>query len=106
MILKKQSAAVRDGDTILGVIKATDTMHNGRTQGLVAPSAKGQAALQKSLLRLSSLTPGDIEYVFQRMFVYVAEHLLVLLRLMERVRFSVIKFFSLFISHSFRHISR
>ncbi len=66
MILKTQSAAVRDGDTILGVIKATDTMHNGRTQGLVAPSAKGQAALQKSLLRLSSLAPGDIECVLQR----------------------------------------
>lgn len=62
LILKTQSAAERDGDMILGLITATNTMHNGRTQGLVAPSAKAQASLQRSLLNLSSLTPEDIEY--------------------------------------------
>ena len=64
LVVKTESAAMRDGDQILGLIKATDTMHNGRTQGLIAPSAKAQAKLQRSLLRLSDLEPAEIECVY------------------------------------------
>jgi acyl transferase domain-containing protein len=64
LIVKTESAALRDGDKILGLIKATDTMHNGRTQGLIAPSAQAQARLQRSLLRLANLEPAEIEYVY------------------------------------------
>ncbi|KAF8529293.1 polyketide synthetase [Hysterangium stoloniferum] len=62
IIIKTQSAALRDGDNILGIIPATNTMHNGRTQGLVAPSSKVQAALQRSLLKLAALNPSDIDF--------------------------------------------
>ncbi|KAJ7760901.1 hypothetical protein DFH07DRAFT_1059948 [Mycena maculata] len=63
LILKTRNAAERDGDTILAVIKATDTKHNGKSQGLVAPSAAGQAALQRSLIAAANLSPSDIDFV-------------------------------------------
>ncbi|KAF7333309.1 Polyketide synthetase [Mycena venus] len=63
LILKTRNAALRDGDTIFAVIKATDTQHNGRSQGLVAPSATAQASLQRSLLTAASLSSSDIDFV-------------------------------------------
>ncbi|KAJ6610193.1 hypothetical protein B0H10DRAFT_1883603 [Mycena sp. CBHHK59/15] len=63
LILKTQSAALRDNDTILGIVKATDTMHNGRSQGLVAPSTKAQVMLHRSLLERSALTPSEIDFI-------------------------------------------
>ncbi|KAF9012744.1 hypothetical protein BDQ17DRAFT_1344564 [Cyathus striatus] len=63
LIVKTQSAAERDGDIIIGVIRSTDTRHNGRTQGLVAPSISAQVALQRSVLRLASLEPSDINFM-------------------------------------------
>ncbi|KAJ7482780.1 hypothetical protein FB451DRAFT_1236033 [Mycena latifolia] len=63
LILRTRRAALRDGDTILAVIKAADTKHNGKSQGLVAPSAAGQAALQRSLIAAASLSPADIDFV-------------------------------------------
>ncbi|KAF9012766.1 hypothetical protein BDQ17DRAFT_1420105 [Cyathus striatus] len=45
------------------VIKSTDTRHNGRTQGLIAPSVAAQAALQRSVLQLASLEPRDIDFI-------------------------------------------
>ncbi|KAJ6632258.1 hypothetical protein B0H10DRAFT_1771537 [Mycena sp. CBHHK59/15] len=63
LILKTRRAALRDGDTILAVIKASDTQHNGKSQGLVAPSSAAQASLQRSLLAAASMTPSEIDFV-------------------------------------------
>ncbi|KAJ7666829.1 hypothetical protein DFH06DRAFT_1040341 [Mycena polygramma] len=63
LILKTRTAALRDGDTILAAIKATDTKHNGRTQGLIAPNAAAHADLQRSLLAMASLSPSDIDFI-------------------------------------------
>ncbi|KAJ7127893.1 hypothetical protein C8R44DRAFT_616608 [Mycena epipterygia] len=63
LVLKTRRAALRDGDTILAVIKATNTKHNGKSQGLVAPSARGQQALQHSLLAAASLSPSEIDFI-------------------------------------------
>ncbi|KAJ7768218.1 hypothetical protein B0H16DRAFT_1686400 [Mycena metata] len=63
LILKTRRAAERDGDTILAVIRATETKHNGKSQGLVAPNAQGQAVLQYSLLKAASLSASDIDFV-------------------------------------------
>lgn len=60
--MKSKNAAIRDGDTILAVIKSTDVMHGGKTQGLVAPSVSTQIALQESLLKKAGLEPSQIEY--------------------------------------------
>ncbi|KAK0488295.1 hypothetical protein EDD18DRAFT_593749 [Armillaria luteobubalina] len=63
IVLKTRQAALRDNDNILGVIKSTSTLHNGRSQGMVAPSSSAQALLQKSLLRKASLKPSDIDFI-------------------------------------------
>ncbi|KAJ7634663.1 hypothetical protein FB45DRAFT_909481 [Roridomyces roridus] len=61
-VLKTKQAALRDGDTILAVVKAAGTTHNGKSQGLAAPSATGQADLQRSLLSAASMAPSDIDF--------------------------------------------
>ena len=63
LILKTKSAAIRDGDNILAVVRSTDVKHDGRSQGLVAPNVKAQIAMQLSLLEKANLAPAEIEYV-------------------------------------------
>ena len=63
LILKTRSAAIRDGDNILGVVRSTDVKHDGRSQGLVAPNVKAQIAMQIALLEKANLAPAEIEYV-------------------------------------------
>ncbi|KAG7441749.1 ketoacyl-synt-domain-containing protein [Guyanagaster necrorhizus] len=63
VILKTRQAALRDNDNILGVIKSTNTLHNGRSQGMVAPSSSAQSLLQRSLLNKASLKPSDIDFI-------------------------------------------
>ncbi|CAA7264464.1 unnamed protein product [Cyclocybe aegerita] len=63
LILKTKSAALRDGDRILGVIRATDVKHDGRSQGLVAPNVKAQIAMQIALLEKAQLSPSQIDFI-------------------------------------------
>jgi acyl transferase domain-containing protein len=62
-VLKTKTAALRDGDNILAVVKSTDVKHGGRSQGLVAPNVHTQIALQRSLLQKAGMEPSEIEYV-------------------------------------------
>ncbi|KAJ7196194.1 hypothetical protein GGX14DRAFT_545737 [Mycena pura] len=62
-ILKTRSAASRDGDQVLAIIKATAVSHNGRSQGLAAPNMKSQAALHRDILRKAKLDPGHINFI-------------------------------------------
>ncbi|KAL8400946.1 hypothetical protein RB594_001102 [Gaeumannomyces avenae] len=48
VVLKTLSAAIRDGDHIECVIRATGVNQDGRTGGITMPSAKAQAALVRS----------------------------------------------------------
>lgn len=61
LVLKTKKAALRDGDRILGVVRATVTKHDGRSQGLVAPNVKAQIAMQVELLEKARLSPSEIE---------------------------------------------
>lgn len=61
LVLKRKSAALRDGDRILAVVRATDVKHDGRSQGLVAPNVKAQIMMQKALLEKAGLEAKDIE---------------------------------------------
>ncbi len=61
LVLKTKSAALRDGDRILGVVRATITKHDGRSQGLVAPNAKAQIGMQIELLEGAGLSSSEIE---------------------------------------------
>lgn len=58
VVLKTLSAAIRDGDHIECVIRATGVNQDGRTPGLTMPSAKAQASLIRSTYDRAGL---DIE---------------------------------------------
>ena len=48
LVLKKLTAAERDGDHIYGVIRGSAENHGGRAQSLTAPNPKAQAELLKA----------------------------------------------------------
>ncbi|KAI5117731.1 hypothetical protein M0805_002076 [Coniferiporia weirii] len=62
-IVKSRRAALRDGDNILGVVRSTAVRHNGRSQGLVAPNSKAQAALTRGVLARAGIEPRDVDFV-------------------------------------------
>ncbi|KAJ6578109.1 hypothetical protein B0H19DRAFT_1253389 [Mycena capillaripes] len=62
-VLKTRTAAERDHDRILAIIGATEVSHNGRSQGMVAPNVKSQAALHRSILQKARVDPSLINFV-------------------------------------------
>jgi polyketide synthase PksN len=63
ILLKPLSAAIRDGDSIYGVIKGTAMNHGGRTNGYTVPSPNGQADVVKAALRNARINANSITYV-------------------------------------------
>ncbi|QAT84742.1 polyketide synthase [Corallococcus coralloides] len=63
VLLKRLDKARADGDRILGVIKGTAINQDGRTNGITAPSAQSQTALEISLYRRFGIDPETLTYV-------------------------------------------
>ncbi|THH06897.1 hypothetical protein EW145_g3760, partial [Phellinidium pouzarii] len=63
LVVKSRRAALRDNDNIIGIVRATAVRHNGRSQGLVAPNSKAQAALTRGVLARAGINPGDVDFV-------------------------------------------
>ena len=63
MVLKTRSAAIRDGDPVLAIVRSSVVKHDGRSQGLIAPNGAAQALLQGELLQDARLKPSDLECV-------------------------------------------
>ncbi len=63
VVLKRLSDAQAAGDRIQAVILGSATNHNGRTNGLTAPSKLAQTAVIQQALIASRLTPADVDYV-------------------------------------------
>lgn len=63
IVIKRLSDAEKNGDMILGVIKATAVNSNGKTNGLTAPSAKSQSALIRELYRSRNIDPCSVSYI-------------------------------------------
>ncbi|HEX7243373.1 MAG TPA: type I polyketide synthase [Longimicrobiaceae bacterium] len=63
VVVKPLAAARRDGDRIYAVVLGTAINHNGRSNGLMAPSAPQQAALLREACRRAGVAPADIQYV-------------------------------------------
>jgi len=61
-VLKRQSAAERDGDRIRAIIRATGSNHDGRKQGITLPNSSAQEALIRSTYRNVGLDPDDTQY--------------------------------------------
>jgi acyl transferase domain-containing protein/acyl carrier protein len=63
VVLKTLSEAERDGDHIYGVIKASSLNQDGRTNGIMAPSALAQTQLEIETYRKAGIDPALITYI-------------------------------------------
>jgi acyl transferase domain-containing protein len=63
LVLKRLDTAIRDGDTIRTVIRASGVNSDGWTQGVTMPSMDAQAALIKYVYESNGLDYGSTEYV-------------------------------------------
>ncbi|MGZ8218567.1 SDR family NAD(P)-dependent oxidoreductase, partial [Methylomagnum sp.] len=63
VLLKPLSAALRDGDRIDGLIRATATNHGGKTNGYTVPNPNAQARLIAATLRKAGVDPRSLGYV-------------------------------------------
>lgn len=63
VVIKPLDAALRDGNTIRAVIKATGINQDGRTIGISQPNAKSQEALITSVYAKAGLNLNDTCYV-------------------------------------------
>jgi len=63
VVLKRLSDAQKSGDRLLAVIRGSAVNHNGRSQGLTAPSAIAQQALIRHALAAAGLGPEDVDYL-------------------------------------------
>ena len=63
VVLKKLSAALRDGDPIMGVIASTGVNQNANEGPITIPHAPTQMNLYRKALQLAGLNAQDISYV-------------------------------------------
>ncbi|WP_278265369.1 type I polyketide synthase [Nocardia sp. AG03] len=61
--LKRLDDAVRDGDRIYAVVKATGANQDGRTTAITVPNVDSQEALARSVCARSGLSPQEITYL-------------------------------------------
>jgi acyl transferase domain-containing protein len=62
-LLKRHAEAVRDGDPIHAVIRGWGVNHDGRTNGITAPSASSQTLLEKDVYARFQIDPRTISLV-------------------------------------------
>ncbi|MEM7132285.1 MAG: SDR family NAD(P)-dependent oxidoreductase [Chloroflexota bacterium] len=63
VVLKRLRDAERDGDQIHGVIKGSGINQDGTTNGITAPSADSQTALELEVYRQAQIDPATIQLV-------------------------------------------
>ena len=63
VVLKRLDDALRDRDSIRGIIRGTATGHDGKTIGIMLPHAAAQKNLILSALRSAGLDPSEVGYI-------------------------------------------
>lgn len=63
VVLKPLQQAKKDGDHIYGIIKGSAVGSDGRTNGIIAPSAESQSQVIKDAWKNSGVAPESISYI-------------------------------------------
>nr|VFK24452.1 MAG: malonyl CoA-acyl carrier protein transacylase [Candidatus Kentron sp. MB] len=63
VVIKRQTDAIRDGDSILAVIKGSALNQDGRTNGITAPNGISQQTVIRRALANAEVSPQEIGYV-------------------------------------------
>ena len=63
VMLKRLTDALRDGDHIYGVIRASGINQDGRSNGITAPNAQAQSELETAVYEKAQIDPETISYV-------------------------------------------
>ncbi|MEM1225048.1 MAG: SDR family NAD(P)-dependent oxidoreductase [Planctomycetota bacterium] len=63
VVLKRLSRAIADGNQIFGIIRATATNQDGRTNGITAPNGVSQQAVIRTALSQAGLDSTRIDYI-------------------------------------------
>ncbi|MEV8129125.1 SDR family NAD(P)-dependent oxidoreductase [Streptomyces sp. NPDC085944] len=63
VLLKEESKALRDGDTVLATIVGSAVNNDGRTIGLTAPSHDAQVDVIRAALRSGDVDPATVDYL-------------------------------------------
>ena len=63
VVLKRLSQAQAAGDRILGLIRGSAVNHDGRSNGLTAPSRQAQAALLREAAEAAGVEPSAVGYI-------------------------------------------
>jgi 6-methylsalicylic acid synthase len=63
LVLKRVADAVRDGDPVLAVVRASGVFQDGRSEGMMAPNADAQAHMLRTVYRRAGIDPATVGYV-------------------------------------------
>ena len=63
IMLKRLSHALADGDRVLALIRGSAVNHDGRSNGLTAPSARAQENVLRQALAAAGVRPEEVGYV-------------------------------------------
>ncbi len=63
VVVRRLADALRDGDDILGVIRATGVRHAGRAVSLTAPNPQSQASLIHEVIDRAGIDPATISFI-------------------------------------------
>ncbi len=63
LVLKRLSAAVQAGDSILGVIRAIGLSSDGKSPGVNVPQAEGQIRAMQRAYRAADIEPGTVQFI-------------------------------------------
>lgn len=62
VVIKRQSDAVRDGNRIRSVVRATGSNHDGTKKGITVPASEAQEEMIRRTYQLANLDPDDTHF--------------------------------------------
>jgi polyketide synthase PksN len=63
LVLKRVRDALRDGDHIHGIIRGSGVNQDGSSNGIIAPSARAQEALERAVYQRFGIEPASLQLV-------------------------------------------